>query len=157
MQPAPRWKLANERATRVLRHDESGLATLTFNRPGKLNALDSETCHELDAQLANSEGQHDTIGSVVLRGVSALAGVRAIGPFNSMYSIVSRAAFSIGECSNAGSLSLRVLKAIIRRLWLINQYMPTPQPGIDCGATRRDNISPSLTARWGEIAAVGIE
>ncbi len=53
---------------RVLRHDEGGLATLTLNRSDKLNALDNQAFHELDAHLADLEGQTDTIGCVVLRG-----------------------------------------------------------------------------------------
>lgn len=53
---------------RILRHDQDGLATLTLNRPDKLNALDTQAFEELDAHLAVLEGQADTIGCVVLRG-----------------------------------------------------------------------------------------
>lgn len=53
---------------RILRHDAGGLCTLTLNRPEKLNALDNQTFEELDALLADLEGQTDRIGCVVLRG-----------------------------------------------------------------------------------------
>ncbi|PLK24400.1 enoyl-CoA hydratase/isomerase family protein [Novosphingobium sp. TH158] len=53
---------------RVLRQDRDGLATLTLNRPDKLNALDNESFHEFDAHLADLERQTETIGCVVLRG-----------------------------------------------------------------------------------------
>ncbi|MEO6718167.1 MAG: enoyl-CoA hydratase/isomerase family protein [Novosphingobium sp.] len=53
---------------KVLRHDEGGLATLTLNRPDKLNALDTELFEQLDAHLAALEQQTSTIGCVVLRG-----------------------------------------------------------------------------------------
>lgn len=53
---------------KVLRSDAGGLATLTLNRPEKLNALDTELFRELDAHLTDLEGQTDTIGCVVLRG-----------------------------------------------------------------------------------------
>ncbi|MBU6268451.1 MAG: enoyl-CoA hydratase/isomerase family protein [Sphingomonadales bacterium] len=53
---------------RLLRHDADGLCTLTLNRPEKLNALDTQTFAELDAQLAALESQTDSIGCVVLKG-----------------------------------------------------------------------------------------
>ncbi|MFM5907180.1 MAG: enoyl-CoA hydratase/isomerase family protein [Novosphingobium sp.] len=53
---------------RVLRHDRDGLAMLTLNRPDKINALDNESFHALDAHLADLEQQTQTIGCVVLRG-----------------------------------------------------------------------------------------
>lgn len=53
---------------KVLRSDKDGLATLTLNRPDKLNAMDTELFRELDAHLANLENQTDAIGCVVLRG-----------------------------------------------------------------------------------------
>lgn len=53
---------------RLLRHDANGLCTLTLNRPEKLNALDTQTFAELDAQLAALETQAETIGCVLLRG-----------------------------------------------------------------------------------------
>lgn len=52
----------------VTRHDSDGLATLTLNRPDKLNALDTPTFEELDAHLAALAGETDRIGCVVLRG-----------------------------------------------------------------------------------------
>jgi enoyl-CoA hydratase len=54
--------------SKILRSDANGLATLTLNRPDKLNALDTELFEELDAHLADLEGQTSTIGCVVLRG-----------------------------------------------------------------------------------------
>ncbi|MFT4027017.1 MAG: enoyl-CoA hydratase/isomerase family protein [Novosphingobium sp.] len=53
---------------RIVRRDEGGLATLTLNRPDKLNALDTQAFEELDAHLAELERQTETIGCVVLRG-----------------------------------------------------------------------------------------
>ncbi len=55
-------------SARITRSDEGALATLTLDRPDKLNALDTQAFEELDAQLAALEGQTDKIGCVVLRG-----------------------------------------------------------------------------------------
>ena len=55
-------------APHLLRHDADGLCTLTLNRPEKLNALDTRTFAELDAQLAALERESDRIGCLVLRG-----------------------------------------------------------------------------------------
>ncbi len=52
---------------RILRRDTAGLATLTLNRPAKLNALDTRAFDELDAHLAALETQTATTGCVVLR------------------------------------------------------------------------------------------
>jgi enoyl-CoA hydratase/carnithine racemase len=52
----------------VLRQDRNGCATLTLNRPEKLNALNSELFHELDAHVVKLAKEHDKIGVVVLRG-----------------------------------------------------------------------------------------
>jgi enoyl-CoA hydratase len=68
---------------RILRHVSDGLCTLTLNRPDKLNALDNQTFAELDALLADIEGQTDRIGCIVLRGAGrgfcAGADLNAIG------------------------------------------------------------------------------
>lgn len=53
---------------RVIRHDTDGLCTLTLNRPEKLNALDTFTFKELDAQIEALDSETDRIGCVVLRG-----------------------------------------------------------------------------------------
>ena len=53
---------------KVLRHDDGGLATLTLNRPDKLNALDTELFEQLDAHCADLAAQTDRVGCVVLRG-----------------------------------------------------------------------------------------
>ena len=55
-------------SAKVLRSDAHGLATLTLNRPEKLNALDTALFRELDAHLAALETQTDRIGCVLLRG-----------------------------------------------------------------------------------------
>ena len=55
-------------SAKVLRSDSNGLATLSLNRPDKLNALDTELFRELDAHLAALESETGTIGCVVLRG-----------------------------------------------------------------------------------------
>jgi enoyl-CoA hydratase/carnithine racemase len=70
-------------STRIVRHDEQGLCTLTLNRPEKLNALDTPAFEELDAHLAALEGTTDKIGCVVLRaagrGFCAGADLQAMG------------------------------------------------------------------------------
>ena len=53
---------------RVMRHDLDGLCTLTLNRPEKLNALDVQTFHALDAHVRDLEQQAEQVGCVVLRG-----------------------------------------------------------------------------------------
>ncbi len=52
----------------VLRQDQQGAATLTLNRPDKLNALNVELFEELDNHVAELERQTDSIGLVILRG-----------------------------------------------------------------------------------------
>jgi len=52
----------------VLRQDEGGAATLSLNRPDKLNALNVELFAALEAQVAQLEQQTDTVGLVILRG-----------------------------------------------------------------------------------------
>lgn len=68
---------------RILRRDHGGLCTLVLNRPEKLNAIDTQTFEELDAQFGLLERQTGTIGCVVLRangrGFSAGADFGAMG------------------------------------------------------------------------------
>jgi enoyl-CoA hydratase/carnithine racemase len=52
----------------VLRTDESGLATLTLNRPEKLNSLSMELMVELRNHLEEIAGQTGQVGLVVIRG-----------------------------------------------------------------------------------------
>jgi enoyl-CoA hydratase len=52
----------------VLREDRNGLATLTLNRPDKLNALSQPLFMELRAHLENLARQTDEVGLVVIRG-----------------------------------------------------------------------------------------
>lgn len=52
----------------VERHDSDGLATLTLNRPDKLNALTVQMFVELHDHVARLEQETDHIGAVVLRG-----------------------------------------------------------------------------------------
>lgn len=52
----------------VLRQDRDGAATLTLNRPDKLNALNVEVFRELDAHARRLAGETDTVGLVILRG-----------------------------------------------------------------------------------------
>jgi len=54
-------------ASLVLRRDAGGLATLTLNRPSKLNALTPSVFVELRAHLDAIAGD-DSVGCVVLRG-----------------------------------------------------------------------------------------
>ncbi len=54
----------------VLREDSSGAATLTLNRPEKLNALSKEMFEALDEQLDAIARETRTIGLVILRGAS---------------------------------------------------------------------------------------
>lgn len=68
---------------RIRRSDDDGLATLTLDRPDKLNALDTLAFEELDNHLAALEGETDRIGCVVLRangrGFCAGADLAAMG------------------------------------------------------------------------------
>lgn len=52
----------------VLRADRDGCATLTLNRPDKLNALNVEVFVELDAHARALAAETDTVGLVILRG-----------------------------------------------------------------------------------------
>jgi enoyl-CoA hydratase/carnithine racemase len=52
----------------VLRKDEDGLATLTLNRPDKMNALSIDLFIELRAHIDAIARQIETIGLVILRG-----------------------------------------------------------------------------------------
>src|SRR5262245_32470055 len=52
----------------VLREDADGLATLTLNRPDKLNALNVEMFIELRAHVDQISQATDNIGVVVVRG-----------------------------------------------------------------------------------------
>lgn len=52
----------------VVRHNRDGAATLTLNRPDKLNALNVEVFVELDAHVKQLVGETDTVGLVILRG-----------------------------------------------------------------------------------------
>ncbi|TAL02739.1 MAG: enoyl-CoA hydratase/isomerase family protein [Rhodospirillaceae bacterium] len=52
----------------VIRQDRDGCATLTLNRPDKLNALNVQLFEELHAHVDALAGEHDSIGAVVLRG-----------------------------------------------------------------------------------------
>lgn len=52
----------------VLREDNDGLATLSLNRPDKLNALNVEMFVELRAHIDEIANQTDRIGLVVVRG-----------------------------------------------------------------------------------------
>src|SRR5438094_9128892 len=52
----------------VLREDRDGLATLTLNRPDKLNALNVEMFVELRAHVDRIAQQTDSVGLVMVRG-----------------------------------------------------------------------------------------
>lgn len=52
----------------VLRADRDGAATLTINRPDKLNALNVEVFRELDAHVRALAAETETVGLVILRG-----------------------------------------------------------------------------------------
>jgi enoyl-CoA hydratase/carnithine racemase len=52
----------------VLRTDAGGAATLTLNRPEKLNALNVELFLELDGHVRAIAGQTDSVGLVIVRG-----------------------------------------------------------------------------------------
>jgi enoyl-CoA hydratase len=55
-------------ANLVLREDKDGLATLTLNRPDKLNALNVEMFVELREHVESIAKQTDRVGLVVVRG-----------------------------------------------------------------------------------------
>jgi len=52
----------------VVREDHGGVATLTLNRPDKLNALSKDVFEVLDEHLDAIARAHRTVGLVVLRG-----------------------------------------------------------------------------------------
>jgi enoyl-CoA hydratase/carnithine racemase len=52
----------------VLRTDDNGAATLTLNRPGKLNALSKEMFEALEVHVDAIARETKTVGLVVLRG-----------------------------------------------------------------------------------------
>ena len=81
----------------VIREDERGLATLTLNRPDKLNALNVPLFRELLAHVEAIERQEGSVGAVLVRGAgrcfSAGFDLGAIGeevPFANFQSHVVR-------------------------------------------------------------------
>src|SRR5260370_33464035 len=52
----------------VLREDQDGLATLTLNRPEKLNSLNVEMFAELRDHVDRIANETDRVGLVVVRG-----------------------------------------------------------------------------------------
>jgi len=52
----------------VIREDRDGAATLTLNRPDKLNALNVDLFRALDAQVARLESETESVGLVIVRG-----------------------------------------------------------------------------------------
>jgi enoyl-CoA hydratase/carnithine racemase len=52
----------------VLRTDKNGAATLTLNRPEKLNALNIALFQELDAHVRQIANETDKVGLVIVRG-----------------------------------------------------------------------------------------
>ncbi len=52
----------------VIREDRDGAATLTLNRPDKLNALNGDLFRALDAQVGRLERETDAVGLVIVRG-----------------------------------------------------------------------------------------
>jgi enoyl-CoA hydratase/carnithine racemase len=69
----------------VLREDTDGVATLTLNRPDKLNALNPALFVELREHVDALAGQTDTVGCVVLAGAG-----RAFCAGNDLAAIAAR-------------------------------------------------------------------
>ena len=52
----------------VIREDRDGAATLTLNRPDKLNALNVDLFRALDVQVGRLEHETESVGVVIVRG-----------------------------------------------------------------------------------------
>lgn len=52
----------------VLRCDENGIATLTLNRPDKLNSLNIDVFEDLEAHVQALESETGNVGVVIVRG-----------------------------------------------------------------------------------------
>ena len=52
----------------VIREDKDGVATLTINRPDKLNALNVAVFQSLEKHITTLETETETVGCIVLRG-----------------------------------------------------------------------------------------
>jgi enoyl-CoA hydratase len=63
-----RFQSEDNMAGLVLREDHGGLATLTLNRPEKLNSLNLEMFVELRGHVEQLAGETDRVGLVVVRG-----------------------------------------------------------------------------------------
>ena len=59
-------------AESLLRSDADGIATLTLNRPDKLNALNEQTIREL-GQAMDEIASRDDVGGVILTGIGEKA------------------------------------------------------------------------------------
>ena len=78
--------------TLVTRTDRNGAATLTLNRPDKLNALNVELFKELDAHSRKLATETETVGLVIVRGAGrcfsadrpAHGSARVMGPCMAM-------------------------------------------------------------------------
>jgi len=95
---------------RIVRHDSEGLATLTLNRPDKLNALDTQAFEELDAHLAALEGATDAIGCVVLKGEGR--GFCAGADLKAMGKVPVDPRFKPGVIERLGNLAQPVIAAV---------------------------------------------
>jgi len=97
-------------SAQVMREDRDGLCTLTLNRPGKLNALDTPAFELLEAHLTELESAREHIGCVVIRGAGrafcAGADLQAMGQ------APVAPAFKPGIIERLGSLPQPVIAAV---------------------------------------------
>lgn len=107
--------MMDSNSQRIVRTDANGLATLTLNRPDKLNALDTQAFKELNAHLEAQEKETDRIGCVVIKGAGR--GFCAGADLAAMGKVPVPTEFKPGVIDRLGRLPQPVIAAIRRYAW----------------------------------------